>query len=311
MTAAELFVQNHNITRQSYALLGEVISWNLPENTVVSYADLKQALAVAGLDDKVAREMLPRHAFARAAKQLAQQRIIRCTEDKPHLMTFQFTKEFLDENAGRFQYQYETTLQLDKDTGQITQPYLDTPELAGRALVTEAQRLLDKAKGERNTADITRYIMTLFTKQADLFPVRNAGGVYFVPEQHVDFVEKIERLLTQLNGAVTRFPVPAGTKQGNKSVREAVQQGLQTLIDEHLKAVDEFGSDTRPSTIERAARKIEEAKFKIESYAMYLEDESQKLNASLAAVSVTLRQKMEQVLAAKSSTKVTAEGLLD
>jgi hypothetical protein len=305
MTAAEAFVNNLGINRQTYTLLGEVISWNLPENTVVSFSQLKQALAVAGLDDKIAREMLARHAFARAAKQLAQQRIIRCTEDLPHEMTFQFTKEFMDDAAGRFQYQYETVLKLDKDTGRVWEPMQAHPDL-----VAEAQRLLDKAKLERTTADITRYVMTLFNKQADLFPVRNAGGVYFVPEKHIGFVDKVELLLSALNGSVTRFPVPAGTKQGNKSVKDAVTQGLQTLIDEHLKAVDEFGSDTRPSTIERAARKIEEAKFKIESYAMYLEDESQKLNASLAAVSVTLRQKMEQVLAAKSSTKVTAEGLL-
>jgi hypothetical protein len=311
MTAAQAFVQSIGINRTAYTLLGEVISWNLPENTIVSFAQLKQALLVAGLDEKIAREMLPRHAFARAAKQLAQERIIRCTEDSGHTMKFQFTREYLNTASGQFVYDYETTLQLDKDTGAV-QPDYSVP-VGGHSsdLARQAQQLLDKARQERTTADITRYIMTLFSKQADLFPVRNAGGVYFVPEQHIGFVDKVETLLTALNGTVTRFPVPAGTKQGDKSVRDAVQQGLQTLIDEHLKAVDEFGTDTRPSTIERAARKIEEAKFKIESYAMYLEDESQKLNASLAAVSVTLRQKMEQVLAAKASTKVTAEGLLE
>src|SRR4051812_37660159 len=120
MTAAQAFVETLNLNRQTYKLLGEVISWNLPVNTVVGYQDLLTALRNAGLDEKVAREMLPRHAFSRAAKVLAEQRIIRCTEDAPNKMTFQFTKEHLDQQKARFQYEYETTLELDKDTGRIT-----------------------------------------------------------------------------------------------------------------------------------------------------------------------------------------------
>jgi hypothetical protein len=281
------------LNTQDLALLGEIISWSLPDNTVIAYPDLISALRRSDLDEKVAREMLPRHAFARAAKQLASDRIIRAVKDEGGLMEFQFTKEFLD--GSKYRYDYEATLVLDKDTGKVKDG------TGGHdALAAQAQGLLEKAKNERMTADITRYIMALFSKQADLFPVRAAGGVYFVPQKHAAFIDKIEQFVGEVHGTVTRFPVPAGTKQGNKSVKAAVKEGLQTLIEEHLTAVTEFGTDTRPSTLERAARKIETVKFKIESYMMYLEEERDNLNANLAAVELTLKQKIAQVLAAKA-----------
>lgn len=285
----------NGISRQTTELLGEVIAWNLPENTLIAYSDLVRYLDEAGLDKSVAREMRNRHAFARAAKQLAEERIIRCIEDKPGLMRFQITKEHRDSLKDLFDYKHETVLQLDKDTGNIL-----SEDGNSIALVAEAKRLLDKAKSERNTADITRYIQVLFQRFADLFPVRNAGGVYFVPEQHIGFVERVEQFVGRLNGNVTRFPVPKGTQQGNKSVQEAVQQGLQVLIEEHLQAVNDFGTDTRPSTLEKQAAKIEQTKFKIEAYAMYLEDQRDRLNANLATVSVSLRQKTEEILKYRS-----------
>jgi hypothetical protein len=292
MTAAEAFVSKNLPTTQGLDLLGEIIAWNLPENTVVPYADLINYLRVAGLDEKVAREMRPRHAFARAAKQLAEQRIIRCIEDKPHKMRFQFTKEDrVGQGSAEFVYNKETILELDKDTGAIL-----SEDGNSVTLVAEASRLLEKARNERLTADISRYIMVLFERQADLFPVRNAGGVYFVPQQHIAFVQQIQTLVEQLNGNVTRFPVPKGTQQGNKSVREAVQTGLQTLIEEHLKAVEDFGTDNRPSTLEKQVAKIEQTKFKIEAYAEYLGDQQDKLKVNLAAVSVNLQAKLAEVL---------------
>ncbi|MGC4051931.1 MAG: hypothetical protein QM757_21525 [Paludibaculum sp.] len=50
-------------------LLGEVIAWTCP-GVAVRHADLVAALADAGLDPAVARELAPRHAFTRACKRL-------------------------------------------------------------------------------------------------------------------------------------------------------------------------------------------------------------------------------------------------
>ena len=46
-------------------LLGEVIAWACP-GLSVPHLSLVEALRDAGLDESVARELAPRHAFARA-----------------------------------------------------------------------------------------------------------------------------------------------------------------------------------------------------------------------------------------------------
>ena len=56
--------------------LGEVIAWTCA-GVAVRHADLVSALASAGLDEGVARELAPRHAFTPACRKLSDQRIIR------------------------------------------------------------------------------------------------------------------------------------------------------------------------------------------------------------------------------------------
>ena len=103
----------------------------------------------------------------------------------------------------------------------------------------------------RDGADVTRAIQRLFERNADLFPIRDKGGCYFVPERHSAFVDKIDRFVKGLNGSLRRFPVPSGTPHGDRSVKEAVASGIETLIREHDAAVDTFGEDTRPDTRSR------------------------------------------------------------
>ena len=70
----------------------------------------------------------------------------------------------------------------------------------------------------------------------------------------------------EVTGRLSRFPVPAGTPHGDRSVKDAVAGGIATLIGEHRAAVAAFGSDTRESTLERAAERIRVTRHKIASY---------------------------------------------
>src|SRR5438874_9649104 len=97
-------------------LLGEILSWSCAGLTV-RHLDLVTALRESGLDESVARELLPRHAFARACRKLAKQRIVRpIREDSTHI-TFQFTSE--SKAGDRYEYTLETLLRLDKATGKV------------------------------------------------------------------------------------------------------------------------------------------------------------------------------------------------
>jgi hypothetical protein len=268
-------------------LLGEVISWTC-SGVAVTHPALLAALRDAGLDESVARELAPRHAFTRACKKLSDRRIIRQVAEDEAAVKFQFTAE--TRAADRIEYELETMLTLDKKTGTVT---CDLPGLA-----TLAQEELDRALDARSGADVTRVIQKLFERHADLFPVRPQGGVYFVPERHAAFVGRVQAMLGRLNGQILRFPVPRGLPEGDRSVKESVAAGLAALVDEHRRAVAAFGADTREGTLERAAERIRRTRLKVEGYAELLADQKAALDRAVAAARDELRRKVEQLAAA-------------
>src|SRR5438105_2377787 len=85
--------------------------------------------------------------------------------------------------------------------------------------------------------------------------LREAGRVYFVPQAFAAFVDRVQQFLNRVNGRLARFPVPAGTPHGDRSVKDAVADGLASLIAEHRDAVARFGDDTRRDTLDRAAER--------------------------------------------------------
>ncbi len=265
-------------------LLGEVIAWACP-GVSVTHSDLVRALEDAGLDPGVARELAPRHAFSRACKRLSEQRIIRPVAEDAATVKFQFTQE--SREGDRYEYRLETTLTLDKQTGAVT------CELPG--LATMAQEELDRCISARTGSDVTRVVQKLFERQADLFPIRPSGGTYFVPQRHAAFIDQTQDLLNRVGGRLLRFPVPAGTEEGDRSVTQAVADGLAAVVAEHRAAVAHFGSDTRDDTLQRAAEKIRTTKFKLTAYSEYLSGERERLDRAVADAERELREKVARI----------------
>ena len=262
-------------------LLGEVVAWGCP-GVAVRHSHLIDALTDAELDASVARELAPRHAFARACRRLGEARIIRQVAEDQNAITFQFTAESRD--GERYEYDFETLLTLDKATGKVDCPI---PGLA-----TMAREELDRCTDARTGSDITRVVKKLFEQEADLFAIRPGGGAYFVPDRHAAFTRRVQTMLGRIGGEMYRFPVPTGTAQGDRSVREAVACGIAAMIDEHAQAVEGFGSDTRPATLERAAERIRATRFKLEAYSEYLAGERVRLEDALAEAATALREKV-------------------
>lgn len=265
-------------------LLGEVLAWACP-GLSVPHTQLVAALTDAGLDAGVARELAPRHAFSRACKRLSEARIIRPVSEDADTVKFQFTQE--SREGDHYEYRMETTLTLAKQTGKVT------CELPG--LATLAQEELDRCIAVRTGSDITRVVQKLFERQADLFPIRPQGGCYFVPASHCAFVNRIQEFLCKVGGRLLRFPVPAGTEEGDRSVTAAVAEGLAAVIADHRAAVAQFGTDTRDDTLTRAAEKIRTTKFKLTAYAEYLAGERDRLECAVADAERELRAKVEQL----------------
>ncbi|MEY4393434.1 MAG: hypothetical protein RL595_683 [Planctomycetota bacterium] len=270
-------------------MLGEIITWKV-NGVAISHANLISGLMASDLDCDVARELAPRNAFARACSKLDSERIIRKVAEDHATITFQFTREALED--GKFSYHFESLIFVNKHSGKITSENLELEQLAKE----EFCRCMEA----RTATDVTRLIQRLFERHADLFSIRDQGGVYFVPEVHHNFIAKVENFLRTIGGILQRFPIPAGSPQGDRAVQDAVASGLQGIIEEHLEAVRMFGEDTRPETLRRAEEKVRATKLKIEGYSFYLDKKREDLEASLQQASELLQSRMSFLIKAQS-----------
>jgi len=114
-------------------------------------------------------------------------------------------------------------------------------------------------------------------------------------KEHSSFLDSLESFVTRVGGQLLRFPVPSGTKAGDQSVKQTIATGLAHLIEDYAHAVEAFGADTKPATLDRAADHIRQARFKVEAYSTYLEDEKSKLDSLLSDVSERLREKVSAI----------------
>jgi hypothetical protein len=198
----------------------------------------------------------------------------------------------------RYEYVLETMLTLAKASGVIS--------CALPGLAAHAQELLDQAIAARTGSDVTRVVQRLFERRADLFPIRDKGGVYFTPQEHVGFVDRVQAFLGKVNGRLARFPVPAGTSHGDASVKDAVASGIAALIAEHREAISAFGGDTRHATLERAAERVRLVRHKLSAYSAYLVEERDRLERDLSEAADLLRARVEAVAAARDGAPAAA-----
>lgn len=262
--------------------LGEVIAWRCAATNQAAMVD---ALRLAGLDPKMARELAPRNAFSRALKKLSDQRVIRQTAENDTVIEFQFTKEA--KLGGEFVYEREAMLKLVKKSGAI--------ECENAGLKAAAEAALDVAFGNRTASDVTSIVQRIIEAHGDLFPIRPQGGCYFVPQKFAPLVDQVQKFLGGIDGAVVRFAVAQGNPETERSVRVSMGEGLAAVIAEHEAAVAAFDVDTRPDTIKRAAERIRTAKFKVEAYAALLGEQRAKLEESLKAAGERLKLKVAEI----------------
>lgn len=281
----------------SELLLGEIVSWDV-EGNEIPFTRIRDSLFAAGLDPDMVSEMTPKAAFQRACKELKESRAIDKVEKGKDEIKFQFTKKVLEE--GRMDYDYECLVTLNTETGKVL--CHEAPELAEKA-----EELIQHAIGHRNAQDITRLVQGLFGRNADLFAINPKKGVaYFVPEEHREFTAKVDHFLSLVGGSLARFPVPKGTEEGNKSVRDAVEAGLASLVSELDGAVNEYDEATRKGTMENCLEKYKQISYKVDAYAEYLTASTEGLRAKIEESKIKLVEKITSLTAkdtAKESSK--------
>jgi hypothetical protein len=270
--------------------IGHIVTWRVPQK--VALDALRISMQEAGIDEKLAGDLHPRHALARALREIAreQPRVVRRFKNgEEGVLKFQLTREYLEEQG--IEYRREAVLRLQD--GQVTG---DEP-----VIVERARDLLTAHLAQRLTSDLTRLVQRVVSAAGtDLIPVREQGGAYFVPEGHA-VVLQLAALLEKIGGKLSMFSVTLGhgTEQ---SVAETVTDYLLGQIDELREAMKDVTSDSRSDVKARRLARVGELKQRLATYGTLLAGYAERVGQEVSKIET-------EVLAVLTKQAVTAEEL--
>ena len=292
--------------------LGEIVTWDLPAMEV-PFSTVRRALDSAALPPDTAGEMRIRTAFRRALAEYRKDNSIDAvkTADNDHV-TFQLTRRSQADDRVTFDYNAQVTASLV--SGDIT---------CGNSQIEDrAREMFAHCLEHRTTSDITRMVQTLFQKNADLFPLNRKGVAYFVPEVYRGFTGRVEAFLTAMGGTLGRFPVPAAQEAkpatadspaqpasagGERSVKDAVEEGLRGMKAELDATIAEWDESTRKGTMDGAVEKWQQIKYKVEAYSAYLQDRKDVLLTALQETRDALAAKVADLQEKKQAAQEEEE----
>jgi hypothetical protein len=255
--------------------IGEIVSWTSPKS--IDIDTLRDGMLRAGLDPDTAKDMKPANAFRRAIHDLEDNRVIRQTLNADDKIHFQFTSEIL--NGGEFHYNKEADLTVDKNNGVV--------ECNSWELQARAQTLLNEQVKTRSASDVTRIIKRLFEDGGDMFPLRDAGGVYFVPEVHTAICDCMEILMTAIGGNFRRWEMNSSPRN-NKNAAVAIRDAIQGMIADYAKYAETLSSDDT-KVLAKGMKKIQVIRTKLNAYRDVLSGYESDIEKTLATVTVDLQ----------------------
>jgi len=277
------------------ALLGEIVSWDFGKVST-NLTDLRAAVDAAGLPaNDYCPVIKPRNAFARAMRDLQVERIVRKVDESSTAMRFQFTQE--SRNGDGIDYSREAILTLDKATGSVACP--ERPDLATAAQDKIAEKIV-----LRTGNDLHRITTEVLKTAGDLYAIRQQGGCYFVPADHMGVSDQVAAVADSLGGSYQRFPVPKGFG-AEGSVKDTVASGLAGLLAEYDAAAEDFDPLVNTDLkLRNAVKRLEAAKIRIEGYKELLSDAT----AGLLATQAEITEKVKAKLAALSGFVASERG---
>ncbi len=265
---------------------GEVTGWQFPAGMTWTHQAIATALTAATLDAKMARDLCPRNAFTRACRKLAEDRIISTLTDDGLTLTYQFDRTRFDSTLGHNVHDFEVTISLDTTSGVVA--------CSDAAVLVTVLAELTKASEQRKMSDMTRLLQRLFMAQADLFPIK--GGVYFVPQRYVSFIDQIQQFVTSLGGFMLRYPIAAGTVQGDMSVAVAVKDRLWSDLDnaeavftDMMEKAKEAGRVLTDKEWARAHEAVQNARHTIHDNQQYIAGQKAILEDRAALIAKRIR----------------------
>ena len=285
--------------------------------------DVVAALTAAGLDPKVCRDTLPRHAFARAAHKLAEDGSVDHTRETQDEVGFQFTRKALandEEGEKEWQFSKECVIWVNKDTGRV---HCQLPKrlehdadatARARELGTKAAKLVRHHMEVKSVTDITSMVRKQFEAQAlkstglGLCPLPDSDRAYLVLQEEFAFLDQIRRFMKELGGRLNFLPVPGGTREAEQTVADSVAAKFEAMAREHEATVQAFGVGTRQKTIEEQAEYVKQSRSKLKSHLHLLGEHAKLLEETIDKCDEVLAERVKELVEERKNRPVGESG---
>jgi hypothetical protein len=305
MSIAELNAYTARAAANELAWLGKIVLYSVTD-TMVKYEDLKTWMEEVGLAAFVPRRAADSDVFRRVSSNAQRKRqetddpdvyeniLVRDVSgaDETTLLR-RIVSERVDPKGKRLSFHPVYDLIFHKDTSFLEANRIPGPisSPAADAVATEIMREFPRHKGTANGNGIRE---TIRRTLADGFatPIREGGGVFFVPVDKLHLVDGLEALAAKIDGTtVHSIPLVDDGKQ-----RDLVRQSLedesiaeidrmQTEIADILKKRKAVSAERRASLL----RRFKALQAKAERYAELLEDTLGATNARMETFAAQMR----------------------
>lgn len=252
------------VTQEGTEVIGH-LTWYSVGQMLIERDDLRNKLVSSSLDVKFLPHPIKIHdAFRRATKEIQsrqqvgkdkfQNYLTREVYSDKKIVQRNIVMETVDQQGKRLDYNSESCIiTLDKTNGNIK---IQSRDPLAEDMAKEAERRF-KIYQSHYSAQNIRVMLAEILKSLGPIAVRPNGGVYFVPSNYSDGLDKFCHLANSLSTSES-FKVPMmNTKDNRNMVSKKLQEQIKTLINTtKLGLRGELNNNAVSETIKEAKRLV-------------------------------------------------------
>ena len=287
MTFTTLKAAQHRLANAGGKYLGSLLWWSLNGNRIEHDALERLAITHQLPERFVPRAIKPTQAFRRAwrhtASRLADGQMLRPIAESSDEVVIGLVREVVDEATQDLDYDLLVRVTFDKAAAAIMSDR--------ESIVVESIRSMYRHHLAHTTTDI-RSMMTAFLGEAGV-PLRESGGVYFVPASHERTLDALCSVVEAAgNNATHRLPI-VDTPAGKATLRSVAQRTLDDELRQLQEQLDRFDGDkVRDSTLERKLEAFGDLRSRVEMFARVLAFKADDLRDKIGVTQATLRTRL-------------------
>ncbi|MGH3428509.1 MAG: hypothetical protein ACRDQZ_13235 [Mycobacteriales bacterium] len=265
--------------------IGFIVSWKVPATVLL--ADLRSGIRAAGLDAvELAPDLQPRSLVSRSAAFIAkglstkdERRLSRPVAPKVRQITHEQLGSF-----GGLAYSREAGIEYNDVTQRLK---CDEPSIA--RTLDDTAKTIDET---RTASDVTRVMQRIVELAgADLIPVREQGGAYFIPTGS-NVITQMDMVLSAIGGTLSRFACTIG-HGSDESVATVITDYMLKQIGELKVAVEELNeAGIRADVKSRRLTRVAELRERIYAYTTLVGTQASTLTQALDHAEMVLLAKL-------------------